>query len=138
SAGVTSVRYLREFKIEIKDLTIGQKFDVTQFKVGDKVSVQGISKGRGFQGVVKRHGFHGHPSTHGHKDQLRMPGSIGAGGKQHVMKGKRMAGHMGVDKVTVHNLEIMGVNPELNEIMVKGAVPGARNGLIYLQNEAGK
>lgn len=135
ASGLETVRHLHEFKMDSSTLTVGQKLDLSQFAVGDMVYVQGISKGRGFQGVVKRHGFHGHPTTHGHKDQARMPGSIGAGGKQHVLKGMRMAGHMGTDKITVHNLEVMEINTEKNEILVKGAVPGARGGLVYLISE---
>ena len=126
-------RHLQEFQLPAgQEMTVGQIIDVTQFKPGEYVSVIGWSKGRGFQGVVKRHGFHGHPSTHGHKDQLRMPGSIGAGGVQHVRKGMRMGGRMGNDRVTVHNLKVVAVNSEVNELWVRGAVPGARNGLVFV------
>lgn len=126
-------RTLREFRTT-DVYEVGAALDVTQFKPGDIVAVTGVSKGRGFQGVVKRHHFHGHPSTHGHKDQLRMPGSIGAGGVQHVRKGMRMAGRMGGDKVTVHHLEVMEVRNETNELVVKGAVPGARGGLLFVRS----
>lgn len=125
-------RTLKEFHTT-DAFEVGQAIDVSQFKPGDMVQVTGWSKGRGFQGVVKRHHFHGHPSSHGHKDQLRMPGSIGAGGVQHVRKGMRMAGHMGTDKVTVHGLEVMAVDAEKHELVVKGAVPGARGGLLIIQ-----
>jgi large subunit ribosomal protein L3 len=126
-------RHLQEFKLPAgQELKVGQVIDVTQFKPGEYVSVIGWSKGRGFQGVVKRHGFHGHPSTHGHKDQLRMPGSIGAGGVQHVRKGMRMAGRMGGERITVHNLKVVSVNSETNELWVRGAVPGARRGLVFV------
>ncbi len=111
---------------------MAQDYDAAIFQAGDIIKVTGISKGRGFQGVVKRHGFHGSPATHGHKDQLRMPGSIGAGGVQHVFKGKRMAGRMGGEQVTVSNLEVIEVNPSANEIFIKGAVPGHRDNLILL------
>jgi len=126
-----TVRHLHNFKND-SDLKRGDVFTVNIFEKGEKVQVTGNSKGRGFQGVVKRHGFHGSLASHGHKDQLRMPGSIGAGGVQHVFKGTRMAGHMGDAQITVKNLEIVEIKPEDNEIWVKGAVPGARNGLLYI------
>ncbi len=125
-------RYLREFPVSEGSYQVGQTFDVTQFTPGDMVQVTGTSKGHGFQGVVKRHRFHGHPSTHGHKDQERMPGSIGAGGIQHVRKGMRMAGRMGGDRITVHNLEVVAVEPETQELVLKGAVPGAPRGLVMV------
>ena len=103
---------------------------VDTFAVGDEIEVTGISKGKGFAGVVKRHHFRGGPASHGHKDNLRAPGSIGAGGVQRVFKGMRMAGRMGGDQVTVKNLEVVEVHPETNEIYVKGAVPGGRNVLV--------
>jgi len=129
------VRNLREFKVTEGEYTVGQSFDVSQFVPGDLVTITGWSKGRGFQGVVRRHGFHGHPSSHGHKDQLRMPGSIGAGGVQHVTKGRRMAGHMGDARISVHNLEVIEVKPESGEILVKGAVPGALNSLVLVKGQ---
>lgn len=126
------VRHLKEFRLKEGEYSVGQVIDVTQFVPGDLVKVTGWSKGRGFQGVVKRHHFHGHPSTHGHKDQARMPGSIGAGGVQHVRKGMRMAGHMGAARSSVNKLEVMAVNAEANELVLKGAVPGARGGLLLV------
>jgi len=125
-------RHLKEFRVTEGEYQVGQTMDVSQFIPGDKVSVAGWSKGRGFQGVVKRHGFHGHPSTHGHKDQARMPGSIGAGGVQHVRKGMRMAGRMGGARITVHNLEVVSVLPDSHELVLKGAVPGAPRGLLLV------
>ncbi len=113
----------------------GGKITVATFSPGDRVTVTGISKGKGFQGVVKRHGFGGSPKTHGHKDQLRMPGSIGATDPQHVFKGTRMAGRMGGDKVTIFNLEVVDIDKERNLIFIKGAVPGARGGLLTLVGE---
>lgn len=127
------VRNLREFKSdEVAKLKRGDKIDIKTFEVGDKVAVIGISKGKGFQGVVKRHGFKGSKATHGNKDQLRASGSIGATGPQKVFKGMRMAGRMGSDRVTVKNLEIVKINEETLEIYLKGAVPGARNGLLLI------
>ncbi|KKT13443.1 MAG: 50S ribosomal protein L3 [Parcubacteria group bacterium GW2011_GWA1_43_27] len=131
-----NLRHLKEFRIEKGEFSVGQVLDVTQFAPGDVINVTGWSKGKGFQGVVKRHGFHGHPSSHGHKDQARMPGSIGAGGVQHVRKGMRMAGRMGDAQVTISNLRVVEIRPETNELVVKGAVPGARHGLLLIKSVA--
>ncbi|MFA6537038.1 MAG: 50S ribosomal protein L3 [Patescibacteria group bacterium] len=133
-------KYLKEFRFLSSDdmfdkLTVGDSLDASIFCVGDIVKAQGHSKGKGFQGVVKRHGFHGAPKSHGHKDQLRMSGSIGAKGVAHVFKGTRMGGHMGDDVVSIKNLKVVEVFPEQNIIYIKGAVPGHRNGLVYLQAE---
>lgn len=118
---------VQEFELEEgADLERGARLTVEVFAEGDKVNVVGTSKGKGFQGVVRRHGFHGSPASHGHKDQLRMPGSIGAGGPQRVFKGTKMAGRMGGSQVTVKNLEIVKVDPKTNTLAIKGAVPGAR------------
>lgn len=126
-------RYIREFRIDSSEqFKRGDHIDSSVFKEGDLVQVSGISKGKGFQGVVKRHGFHGSPATHGHKDQLRMPGSIGSGYPEHVMKGKRMAGRMGGKNSTVKNLEVIAVDSENQQLMIKGAVPGARNNLLLI------
>ena len=132
-----TVRHLHEFKND-NDLKRGDNFGVEIFTEGEKIQVTGFSKGRGFQGVVKRHGFHGSPASHGHKDQLRMPGSIGATDAARVFKGTRMAGHMGDEQVTVKNLEIVKIDIENNELYLKGAIPGARNGVIYLFTKEGK
>jgi len=135
----TSLRHLKEVPVENDmGLNRGDVFTVSTFEAGDRVKVTGTSKGRGFQGVVKRHGFHGSPASHGHKDQLRMPGSIGATGPARVFKGTRMAGHMGDDTVSVLNLEIIEVHPEENELLIKGAIPGARNGLILVLAKDGE
>lgn len=133
-------RIAREIRMDASDavyekLKPGQTIDAGIFSTGDMVKVTGTSKGKGFQGVVKRHGFKGGPASHGHKDQLRMPGSIGATGPAHVFKGTRMGGHMGAETVTVDGLEIMQVDAENNFLYVKGAVPGARNGLLILKGE---
>lgn len=127
-------RYLREFRVDnAVDFKIGSQITVKVFSPGDKLKVTGISKGRGFQGVVKRHGFHGSPASHGHKDQLRMPGSIGATDPARVFKGKRMAGQMGNARVTIANLRVVEVNESKNIIYLQGAIPGARGSLLLLQ-----
>jgi len=132
--GLDNFRHVREFRVDSSDsFERGKVIDVSSFQVGDDLDVCSISKGKGFQGVVRRHGFHGSPATHGHKDQLRMPGSIGAGGVQHVFKGTRMGGRMGGDRVTVKNLEIIEVDLANNLLYIKGAVPGARNSLIMFK-----
>lgn len=128
------LRHLREFReSSVQDKKRGDVIEATIFQPGDVVSVAGVSKGKGFQGVVKRHHFHGHPTSHGHKDQARMPGSIGAGGVQHVLKGRRMAGHMGDERVTVKNLTVEEVR-EGGILALKGAVPGARNSIVEIMS----
>lgn len=127
------LKYLKEFRVENPNkFKEGQRITVDLFKEGDKVSVTAFSKGRGFAGVVKRHGFHGQSQTHGHKHDIRKPGSIGSGFPEHVIKGMRMAGRMGAEQVTLRNLEIVNIWKEKNLIAVKGAVPGARNGLVWI------
>ena len=132
--GLDSFRYLREFVIEDGNFSRGDKIDVSAFEPGDKVKVIGYSKGRGFQGVVKRHGFEGSPASHGHKDQLRMPGSIASKRQGPVAPGKRMAGRMGVERVSVNNLTVVDIDKEKNIIAIKGAVPGYRGSLMMIQS----
>ena len=136
--GLETVKILKEFKSGGQNLKRGDKFTVDTFAPGDKVKVTGWSKGKGFQGVVKRHGFAGSPASHGHKDQLRMPGSIGAGGVQRVFKNLRMAGHMGDAQVSVRNLEVVEINPKENELLIKGALPGAKGGLLVISAGEGE
>jgi large subunit ribosomal protein L3 len=129
------LRYLREIWVsDVGQYEEGQKIRVSIFDVGDRVDVTGISKGRGFAGVVKRYGFRGGPKTHGQSDRQRAPGSIGAGTTPgRVYKGMRMPGRMGNARVTVQNLQVVLVDPERNLLAVKGAVPGARNGLLVVE-----
>jgi len=116
------------------DLEEGQMIDASVFEVGDLVDVVGTSKGKGFAGVVKRHGFAGGMKTHGQSDRHRAPGSIGAGTTPgHVFKGMRMPGRMGGERVTVSNLEVVIVDAERNLLAVKGAVPGAKKGLLVVK-----
>ena len=118
----------REFPMVDSEKKVGDVVDVSQFVPGEFVAVTGISKGKGFQGVVKRHHFRGGPASHGHKDNLRMPGSIGSGGMQRVFKALRMGG----DQVTVKNLEVVEVDAVSGVIAVKGAVPGAFGSILML------
>ena len=126
-------RWLREYRAETGEAKSGDKFDVSVFSEGDKVILSGTSKGKGFQGVVKRHGFHGMPKSHGTKKSHRAPGSIGSQFPQHVLKGKRMAGRMGQDRVTRRNVVIVKIDKENNLIAVKGMVPGARGSLVEIR-----
>ncbi len=119
--------------LAVTPVKIGDNEKLEEIKEGEKVKVSGKSKGRGFQGVVKRYGFAGGPKSHGQKDRLRAPGSIGATAPQRVIKGRRMAGHMGVEKITVRNLEVAGIKTEERTIFVKGAVPGPVGGKIEIQ-----
>ncbi len=133
------LKYLRELRVDdAAAVKVGDKIDASLFKAGDIVDVIGISKGKGFAGVVKRHHFSGGPKTHGQSDRLRAPGAIGGSSNPgHVFKGKRMAGRMGDAQVTQRNLEISEADPERNLILVKGAVPGANNGLVIIKKAAG-
>ncbi len=115
---------LKEFRIDPGTYQVGDKIGADIFETGDIVAVSGVSKGKGFQGVVKRHGFTGGPRSHGQKHSERAPGSIGSTGPQRVFKGKKMAGRMGSDRVTVKNLKVMAVDTDNNLIMIKGALPG--------------
>jgi len=137
-------RYVREFKLSQPPVLTsgsqlpgrGDKIDVSVFQEGDTVKVSGVSKAKGFQGVVKRHGFHGAPKTHGTKHAHREPGSIGGGGGRaggRVVKGMRMAGRMGGERVTVRNLKIAKIDVENNMLAIKGAVPGRRGTLLEIR-----
>ncbi len=123
---------LREFRPKngALDVTVGQTITADVFAAGDPVTVSATSKGKGFQGGVKRHGFHGGPRSHGQAHSEREVGSIGAGGMQRVMKGLRMPGRMGSDKVTVKGLTILAVDPVNNLLVVSGAVPGRRGTVV--------
>ncbi len=119
--------------IAVTPVQIAENADLSEVKEGEKMKVSGVSKGRGFQGVVKRYGFAGGPKSHGQKDRLRAPGSIGATAPQRVIKGRRMAGHMGVEKITVKNLEVVEIKNEEKIIFMKGAIPGPVGGKIEIQ-----
>ena len=132
-----SPKFIREFRVdEPSTFKVGDTIDVSQFSLGEMVSATGTSKGKGFAGTVKRHNFNTSKKTHGGNGNVRKPGSIGSMYPQRVFKGKRMAGHMGAERVTVKNLEVAYIDPETNLIGVKGAVPGPRKGLIILGGKA--
>jgi len=121
----------------VTPVKVDEQSEISSLKPGDLVKISGISKGKGFQGVVKRHGFRGHHTSRGTKDAVRMPGAIGAGGVQHVRKGQKMAGRMGGGKATVHNLQVVGIDPAKQLLVVKGAVPGARNSWVLVRGKGG-
>ena len=133
-------KYLREFRVaDTEAIKVGDKIDVSLFKAGDLVDITGISKGKGFAGVVKRHHFAGGPKTHGQSDRHRAPGSIGATTSPgRVFKGLRMAGHLGNSRVTVRHLQVFETDPTRNLLLVEGAVPGAKNGLLLIRKSAGR
>ncbi len=126
-------RFLREFKNKAKDFKEGQKIDVSIFEEGEKVKISGISKGKGFAGVVKRWGFAGRGASHGVKHEARTPGSVGSSFPERVIKGKKMPGRMGFERVTVKNLKVVKVDAENNLLAVKGAVPGAKGTLLEIR-----
>ena len=128
------LKHLREWHVaDASEYQLGQRLDVSMFEAGERVTLVGTSKGKGFQGVVKRHGFAGGPKTHGQSDRWRAPGSIGSGTTPgRVLKGLRMAGKMGHDRVTVKNLLVVRADPERNLLLVRGAVPGPREALVVV------
>jgi large subunit ribosomal protein L3 len=128
-------RTLREFKAdEVSEFEVGQVLKADTFSTGELVDVTGTSKGRGFQGGMKRHGFSGAQKTHGQSDRWRAPGSIGSSATPgRVFKGLRMAGHMGVDRVTVQNLKVLRIDVDRNVILVEGSVPGPNNGIVLVR-----
>jgi large subunit ribosomal protein L3 len=128
-------RYLREFRLaDTEEVKVGDRVDVSLFQSGDLVDIAGVSKGKGFAGVVKRYNFAGGPKTHGQSDRHRAPGSIGASASPgRVLKGRHMPGHMGNERVTVRNLEVIQTDTERNMLLVRGAVPGSKNGLLLIK-----
>lgn len=132
-SGENCFEYVREVPVDDPGAySLGQAITLGLFEVGERVDVTGISKGRGFAGVIKRHGFHGGNKTHGSRIH-RAPGSIGCSASPaKVIKGKKMPGHYGTDRKTIRNLEIVDIRPEENLIMLKGALPGFRSGLVAI------
>lgn len=132
-----SPKEIREFRIDdLGEIKVGDSWDVTEFTLGDSVDATGISKGKGWAGTIKRHNFKRHRKTHGGKGNTRKVGSIGSMYPQKIFKGKRMAGHMGAEQVTVRNLTVAYVSASDNLIGVKGAVPGPKKGLIVINGGA--
>lgn len=135
-AGVAVVREFRPkatYGETMPTLATGDTIDAGVFAPGDTVTVSAVSKGKGFQGVVKRHGFGGGRRSHGQKHSEREPGSIGATGFKRVIKGLRMAGRMGSDRITVKNLTVLQVNPSENLLLIKGAIPGRKGSLVEVR-----
>ncbi|NVM57035.1 MAG: 50S ribosomal protein L3 [Desulfobacterales bacterium] len=132
--GGQAYTYLREIAVDNpSEYTLGQTFTVDMFQVGELVDVSGISKGRGFTGVIKRWGFHGGKATHGSMSH-RTPGSVGASATpSKIIKGRKLPGHHGNRRVTVRNLKVVDIRPEQNLMIVKGAVPGSRSGLVEVR-----
>lgn len=130
---VREFRARANFGEKLDGFTKGQTLDAAVFAPGDTVAVSAISKGKGFQGVVKRHSFAGGRGSHGQKHSLREPGSIGATGFGRVIKGMRMAGRMGTDRITVKNLQVLQVNTDENLLLIKGAIPGRRGTLVEVR-----
>ena len=124
--------HLQEFGVDdLSEFEVGQEIKADVFEVGEPIKVIGTSKGKGFSGVVRRWGFRGGPKTHGQSDRHRSPGSIGAGTSPgRVWPGTKMAGHYGVDRVTVKGLKIVATDPEKNVVLVRGPIPGANNGIV--------
>jgi large subunit ribosomal protein L3 len=135
----TGVKFVKEFRPKageeavLSELAKDSAYDATIFTPGDKIAVSAVSKGKGFQGVVKRHGFGGGFRTHGQKHSEREPGSIGSTGFMRVIKGTRMAGRMGSDRITVKNLQVLQVNAAENILLVSGAIPGRKGTLVEVR-----
>jgi len=130
-------QYIREFVIEneeeLKKIKVGDKIDVSSFEEGDTVKITGISKAKGFQGAVKRWGFSGRNATHGVKHEHRTLGSVGSSFPERVIKGKKMPGRTGGERITIKNLKIAKIDPENNIIAIKGAIPGRKGTLLKIK-----
>lgn len=134
-AGIGAYKEVREFRLENSELKTGDEVKADVFAEGDIVDITGVSKGKGYAGVIKRHGMHRTATSHGGGPVHRHQGSMGANSDpSRVFPGKKMAGHMGAEQVTVLNLEVVKVDPELNIIAVKGAIPGPKGGLVTVRN----
>jgi large subunit ribosomal protein L3 len=130
--------HLQEFGVDnLSEFEVGQELKADVFEVGEPIKVIGTSKGKGFSGVVRRWGFRGGPKTHGQSDRHRAPGSIGAGTSPgRVWPGTKMAGHYGVDRITVKGLKIVATDAENNVVLVRGPIPGAKNGIVRIEKQS--
>ena len=139
-AGVGYKKYLKEFRLEdCASVKVGDVIKADTFKEGDKVDITGISKGHGYAGVIKRFGQGRTPTSHGGGPVHRHAGSMGSStDPSRIFPGKKQAGHMGVDQVTVQNLDVVKVDPELNMIVVRGAIPGPKGGIVYIKSTVKK
>ena len=134
-AGVAPKKYLKEFNLDnYAELNVGDIIKADTFAEGDHVDVTGISKGKGYAGVIKRHNAHRTPMSHGGGPVHRHAGSMGPIDPARIFKGKIGAGHMGVEQVTVQNLDVVKVDPDMNMIVVRGAIPGPKGGLVYIHS----
>ena len=139
-AEVALKKHLKEFRVEkAAEMNVGDEIKASVFTVGDKVDVTGISKGHGYAGVIKRFGQGRTPTSHGGGPVHRHAGSMGSStDPSRIFPGKKQAGHMGVDQVTVQNLDVVKVDPELNMIVVRGAIPGPKGGIVYIKSTVKK
>ena len=130
--------HLQEFSVDdLAEFEVGQELKADVFEVGESILVIGTSKGKGFSGVVRRWGFHGGPKTHGQSDRHRSPGSIGAGTSPgRVWPGTKMAGHQGVDRITVKGLRVVAADVDNNVVLVRGSIPGAKNGIVRIEKQS--
>lgn len=132
-ANIASKKHLREFRVDSIDVKVGDELNANVFEAGEKIDVQGTTKGKGFQGVIKRHGQHRGPMGHGSMYHRR-PGSMGSTSTPgRVFKGKKLPGHMGVQTVTIQNLDVVKIDTDKNVILVKGSVPGAKGALLKIK-----
>ena len=139
-ANVAAKKHLKEFRVEkAAEMNVGDEIKASVFAVGDKIDVTGISKGHGYAGVIKRFGQGRTPTSHGGGPVHRHAGSMGSStDPSRIFPGKKQAGHMGVDQVTVQNLDVVKVDPELNMIVVRGAIPGPKGGIVYIKSTVKK
>ncbi|MBC8453073.1 MAG: 50S ribosomal protein L3 [Chloroflexi bacterium] len=130
--------HLQEFSVgNLAEFEVGQELKADVFEVGESIKVIGTSKGKGFAGVVRRYNFRGGPKTHGQSDRHRSPGSIGAGSSPgRVWPGTRMGGHYGVDRITVKGLRVVAADVEKNVVLVRGSIPGAKNGIVRIEKQS--
>jgi large subunit ribosomal protein L3 len=132
-------KVIKEFRVQdVKDFAVGQEIKADIFKVGDYVDVCALTKGKGYASVIKRHNFGMQPTTHGQSDRTRARGSSGAQGPQKVLKGTRMSGHLGNEYVTIQKLCVVNVDPQKNVLLIKGAVPAVKTGMLFISNTVKK